>query len=291
MNIQPITGATRLVALLGDPVAHSISPQIHNHLFRYFELPYAYIPLQVKSPDLQTAVAAIRASRFLGANVTIPHKQHIINYCDAISPLASQIGAVNTLYFKNNLLCGTTTDPEGFFRAIRWMGHDLTGGRVIILGNGGTARTLGFALALEKKIASLTIAGRNSDKVLALANEISNQTGIKVIATTLDHGHLKKALDGCTLLINCTSVGLHPNTDASPVPEDLLMKDLTVFDTIYNPSQTRLLAVAEKAGCLIQNGLRMLVYQGLASFKYWTGIDVDESAIDLRDVQKQLEVK
>jgi shikimate dehydrogenase len=154
-----------------------------------------------------------------------------------------------------------------------------------VLGTGGTARTLGFALALSGNIQSLTIAGRNSEKVNSLARDIEHGCSLNVATSSLEPTALMKTLDACTLLVNCTSVGMHPNSDASPLPGSLLRKGMTVFDTIYNPQETQLIAMAKEAGCQAQNGLRMLVYQGLASFKLWTGITVDESIYDFDELQ------
>lgn len=146
-----IRGDTKIVCLIGYPVAHSISPIIHNHAFRSLGLPYCYIPLPVPPAALHAACALFRASRFAGANVTIPHKSAITHYCDRLSPLSTITGTVNTLYWEGDVLCGTTTDPEGFTRAVAAAGHELVGSHVVIIGNGGTARTLSIALSLEKK--------------------------------------------------------------------------------------------------------------------------------------------
>jgi shikimate dehydrogenase len=281
-----IRGDTRIVCLVGDPVAHSLSPQIHNHAFRTLGLPYVYIPLAVKAEQLHQVIYALRGVGALGANVTLPHKQRAARYCDVLSPLSYRLGAVNTLYFRKNLLHGTTTDPEGFLRALAAMGHDARGGHVVILGNGGTARTLAAALALECIPVTLTMAGRSVERVKALASEISAAMNFPVQAYGLDDKDLGDAMARCTLLVNCTSAGMHPRADETPLDKKYFRKGMAVFDTVYNPARTRLLAEAEKAGCRIQNGMRMLLYQGLASFKLWTGVDVREEIFDLDELQK-----
>jgi shikimate dehydrogenase len=281
-----IRGDTRIVCLLGDPVAHSLSPQIHNHAFRTLGLPYVYIPLSVKAEGLHQVIYALRSVSALGANVTLPHKQRAARYCDVLSPLSYRLGAVNTLYFRKNLLHGTTTDPEGFLRALAAMGHDARGGHIVVLGNGGAARTLAAALAQECIPVTLTLAGRSAERVKALATEISAAMDFPVQAFGLDEKDLGDAMARCTLLVNCTSAGMHPHTDETPLDKKYFRKGMTVFDTIYNPSRTRLLAEAEAAGCKIQNGLRMLLYQGLASFTLWTGVDVREEIFDLEELQK-----
>lgn len=288
MDRQHIQGATRLVGLLGWPVAHSVSPQIHNHLFANLGIDMAYVPMAVPSESLHAAVHALRACGFAGANVTVPHKAQVVNYCDRVSPLSARIGAVNTLYFEKGMLCGTTTDAEGFMRALAWMDHDPSGGRVIILGNGGTARTLGYSMALDAQVASLTLAGRNADRVGRLAAEIADNTGFGVRSLTLDTPEFAAAMQTCTLCVNSTSAGMHPHVDVSAVPPDVFHAGMAVVDAIYNPAQTLLLKHAEAAGCSTQNGLRMLLYQGLASFTRWTGVEVDESLIDIKELQSQV---
>jgi shikimate dehydrogenase len=280
-----IRGDTRLVALLGDPVAHSLSPVIHNHAFARLNLPFVYLPLRVSRADLHRALALLRDSRFAGANITIPHKQSALPYCDRISDLSHLTGTVNTLYFDKSILWGTTTDAEGFFRALAWMGHDIAGGSTVLVGNGGTARTLGFALAKTGKPARLSLVGRDLSRVAALAGEIAEKTGFPVDYRQLDDPEARTCIGQCSLLVNCTPVGMHPHADALPVPLDLLRNTMTVFDTIYNPSTTRLLSLAQQAGCKTQNGMRMLLYQGLASFKLWTGCEADEGLFDIQELE------
>lgn len=281
-----IRGDTRLVCLLGDPVRHSLSPQIHNHAFRTLGLPYVYVPCAVKAEAFHHVVYALRSVSALGANVTLPHKQRAAHYCDVLSPLSYRLGAVNTLYFRENVLYGTTTDPEGFLRALAAMGHDAHGGHVVIIGNGGTARTLAAALALECIPETLTLTGRNLQRVTALAAEIAGAMKCTVTAAALDDPDLAEVMARCTLLVNCTSAGLHPNIDETPLDKKYFHRGMTVFDTIYNPLKTRLLAEAEAAGCKVENGLRMLLYQAIASFTLWTGIDVREEIFNIEELQK-----
>ena len=285
MEHQVINGNTRLIGLLGNPVKHSISPLIQNHAFSKLNLPFVYIPLEVQKENLHTAMHALRAFGFAGANVTIPYKKDVIHYCDNISELSKLTSTVNTLYFDNEMLSGTTTDADGFFRALESMNYAIENNNVIILGNGGAARTIGFAIAKEKKVTSLTIIGRNKSRVETLSSEIREKTGITITSALFDSKECNKFIKDCSLLINCTSVGLSPNFDKSPLPPDAFHKAMYVFDSIYNPAETKLLKYAKKAGCQTQNGLRMLLYQGLASFKYWTGVDANEDLFDIDELQ------
>lgn len=289
MNMDTqIRGNSRIVCLLGNPVAHSVSPQIHNHAFRTLGLPYVYVPFGVKKQALHSTIYALRSAGFAGANVTIPYKAQVVNYCDSLSDLSRITGTVNTLYFQNGKMYGTTTDPEGFKRSLSFMDCHLEGRNVVFLGNGGTARTLAIALALDKKVASLTIVGRNKARIDILASEITRETGFQATSCALDQPQLTDIMEKCNLLVNCTCVGMHPDVDNSPISSKYLHKDMVVFDAIYNPLKTRLLQDAEAAGCVTQNGLRMLLYQGLASFKLWTGIDVSEEIFDISELQRMV---
>jgi shikimate dehydrogenase len=283
-----IRGSSRIACLLGYPVAHSLSPQIHNHAFRTLGLPYVYVPLGVQPESLPTAIQLLRATNALGANVTIPHKQRAAGLCDQLSPLSARLGAVNTLYFKDTALYGTTTDPIGFLRALAFMGHDAHGGNIVIIGNGGAARTLAAALAIERIPQTITLIGRNAARVSALADEISRMSGFPLPSCGLDDPAVSAVMERCTLLVNCTSAGMHPNTGETPIDNRYFHPGMTVFDTVYNPAQTRLLAEALAAGCIVQNGLRMLLYQALASLALWTGVDVMEEIYDLDELQKTI---
>jgi len=285
---QRIGGSTRLVGLLGWPVAHSVSPALHNHLFRHYGCDLAYVPLPVAPADLHAAIHGLRACGFAGANVTIPHKQAVLPYCDRVTDLCARIGAVNTLWMRDGLLWGTTTDPAGFRRALAWMGHDPKGGHCVILGNGGTARTLAFALALERVPASLTLVGRNAARVERLGADVKAGAGMAVRAVALDSPDLASVMRECTLLVNCTSVGMHPNVSVTPLPSRFVHSGMAVVDAVYNPAETVLVREARAAGCRVQNGLRMLVYQALESFTHWTGIEVDEAVVDFDELQATL---
>ena len=285
MEHQKIKGNTKLVGLLGNPIKHSVSPIIQNHAFSKLNLPFVYIPLEVQKENLHTAIHALRAFDFAGANVTIPYKSDVIHYCYNLSDLSKLTGTVNTLYFEKGLLVGTTTDAFGFFKALESMNHDVNNGNIVILGNGGTARTLGFAIAKEKKANSLTIIGRNKSRINTLSYEITQETGAVASAAMFDSKESKKHLKECTLLINATPVGLFPDIYNSPLAPNAFHQGMYVFDTIYNPSETQFLTYAKKTGCQTQNGLRMLLYQGLASLKYWTGVDANEYLFDIDELQ------
>jgi len=279
-----ITGRTKCVCLLGYPVAHSISPQIHNHAFRELGLPYAYIPLSVPPAGLHSAIYTLRAG-MAGANVTIPHKEAALRFCDEVSELSMATGTVNTLYMRDGRLCGTTTDPVGFYRALESAGHVFGGDGVVILGSGGTARTLGAALLLDNKCRSLTIAARSTEKAAALAAALGKLGAVPVNYCKLGAQESEKTFAACSLLVNCTSVGMHPGVEDTPLDKRFFHAGMTVFDSIYNPSVTRFLKEAGEAGCKTKNGLMMLLHQGLASFRYWTGTEAPANLFDEAQLQ------
>jgi shikimate dehydrogenase len=285
MEVQAIRGDTKLVALLGYPVAHSLSPAIHNHAFARLGLPFVYIPLAVPPQAVHTTVHALRACGFAGANVTIPHKSAVVPYCDTISELSARTGTVNTLYLREGRLCGTTTDPEGFYRSLARMGRSVEDAGVVILGNGGTARTLGFAIAMDGKARSIAFMGRSAERVRPVVEEIRSSTGHEIEWCLYDDPRRGDLLKECTLLVNCTSAGMHPHTDVSPLPAEAFHKNMAVLDAVYNPAETLLLRHARSAGCATSNGLPMLLYQGLASFSYWTGVQVGDDLFDLDELQ------
>ncbi len=291
MMLQRVDGTTQIVAILGSPLGHSLSPLIHNHVYAALKLPFVYVPCSVLPQELHHALYGLRAlNNFAGANVTIPHKQSVLPYCDIVSDLSLLTGTVNTIYMKNGLLHATTTDFEGFVQAMAWMRFELEGSDIAILGNGGTARTFAFALAAQKLPKSLTLIGRDPHKVTALAQEVSLKTGFPVNAGELYSASLKATLTRCSLCVNCTSVGMHPHTDDAPLQSEVLHKNLTVFDTIYNPKETKLLKMAKAAGCAYQNGLRMLIGQALASIGYWSGAAIPNEIIDFKEIESAVTI-
>ncbi len=291
MRDQAVSGTTRLVGLLGNPLGHSLSPLIHNHVYATLGINLAYVPLEVSTSQLHTILHALRACRFAGANVTIPHKQAAVRYCDVLSPLSALTGTVNTLYFSDNILHGTTTDWDGLRCALSALGIDAKNRAIVILGNGGTGRTFAFALASEKIPSRLTIVGRDARKVECLASEVSQATGFPVGGVLFSSEKLDAIMNECTLCINCTPVGMHPRIGESPIHGRFLHAGMIVFDTVYNPGKTALCGMAEKAGCRWSGGLSMLVYQALASIKYFTGREVSGDIVDIKDLLAHLEAR
>lgn len=275
-----ILGTTRLVALLGDPVAHSLSPIMHNAAFDQYGLDFAYVPLRVPADAVKTAIEAIRAFNFRGANVTLPHKTAVIPYLDHLTESARVIGAVNTILNENGRLIGTTTDPEGFLEGYREQGHSFIGQAVAILGNGGSARTIAYALLMQDRPKRVVLVARDQEKSRRLAAEIAERLGLAQggampapeIAALADYPSVREGID---VIVNTTPIGMHPNLDASPLRAGDLLPGQIAYDIVYAPERTRFLMDAEARGLKTVGGLGMLVHQGRASFEIWTGIKPD----------------
>ena len=270
MTPGAITGKTRVYGLIGDPVGHSMSPAMHNAAFEKLGLDYVYLPFRVSPEALGAAVDGLRALNVRGFNVTIPHKVKIIPLLDGLDPSAEKTGAVNTIVNNGGELRGYNTDAGGFLRALRDGGAEPAG-NIIVLGAGGASRAVCHILAEHG--ASLTILNRlqELDWAEALAEHIADDLRVSIRVMELNDHNLGTALEGADILINATSVGMSPDSEATPVPQGLLRPGLTVFDIVYNPRQTRLLREAGAAGARTIAGVDMLAWQGALAFEKWTG--------------------
>jgi shikimate dehydrogenase len=242
---------------------------MHNAAFEKLGLDYVYVPFPVKKEDLAEAMQGIRALNVRGVNITIPHKVQVMSFLDDIDELARDIGAVNTVVNQNGELKGYNTDAAGFWRVLETAKVQLQGKKVVLLGAGGAARGIAFTLA--DKGADLTILNRNLEKAQRLADLISTTFRKNIPALELSSDDLDRVLGETDILINATSVGMYPKNRETPVPAKLLKQNMIVFDIIYNPAKTRLLADAETRGAKIINGVEMLVWQGVIAFELWTG--------------------
>lgn len=277
-----ITGKTRLTCLLGTPVAHSISPQMHNEAFRQLGLDYVYTAFDVAPEDLKQAVDALKLFNVRGFNLTMPHKTAILDMLDELTPAARLAQAVNTVTYENGKLIGHTTDGTGYMRSVEDAGFSILGRDMTLLGAGGAATAICTQAALDgmKNIYMFKRKNASWQEAKAFADKITRSTNCNVslydIADTIQ---LKQALDKSVILTNATNVGMAPDTDATPVDASLLHPNLIVSDIIYNPKETRLLKEAKAMGCPVMNGLYMLLYQGAAAFECWTGKEMPVSII------------
>ena len=271
-KLKTLTGHTRIVGVIGDPVEHSRSPQMHNAAFAKAGLDYVYVPFHVRPGDLADAITGFKAINVVGINVTLPHKQAVIRSLTSISREAELIGAVNTLSFKNGEIRGDNTDAPGVLKALE-ENENMSlpvGEDVVVLGAGGAARAVVVALALAG-VASITIANRTVEKAVSLAEEMGEKTGVTMHGMGLTDARLPEAVYESELLVNTATTSM----DASHpllISADWLQQRTIVYDIVYTPPVTPLMEAANARGCRTLGGIGMLVHQGAIAFEKWTGV-------------------
>lgn len=264
-----INAHTQFCGVIGNPVEHSLSPAIHNAAFQELGLNFVYLAFRVEA--IGDAIKGLRAlGNFRGASVTIPHKVAAVPFLDSVEPTARHIGAINTIVAEGGTLTGYNTDATGALRALREGGVALKGRQVVMLGSGGAARAIAFALGTEAGIDRLTLLGIDERERIALAQDLQSKTGLAVQALPLDEAILRQALPEAQVLIHCTPMGMSPNVQGTAVPATLLHAGLTVMDIVYNPRDTQLLKDAKAAGCRTVPGLEMFLHQAATQFELWT---------------------
>ena len=269
-----ITGTTKLLCLLGDPVAHSKSPMMHNTAAKLLGLDYAYLAYRVTEQELPLAVDALKLFQARGWNLTMPLKTAMAGLADELSPAAELANSVNTVVNDNGRLIGHTTDGIGFMRSAAAEGVELKGKDIVLLGAGGAASAICVQAALDgvKGIHMFKRKNASWNATELFISRVSRKTGCEITLEDIgDYAALRSRLQDATMLVNATNVGMAPHTGDSPIDASLLYPELVVSDIIYNPSETRLMQEAAKKGCKTFNGLYMLLYQGAAAFELWTG--------------------
>ena len=265
---------TQLVGILGYPLAHSISPAVQQAAFDHYGLPVRYEAWPTPPDALGDEVSKLREEKYLGASVTIPHKEGVGVYLDGVDAWAASIGAVNTIVRSGRLIMGYNTDAYGFIESLKEIGGlDPQDKRVLVLGAGGAARAAVFGLAKEG-ISSLIIANRTLHRARSLVEDIRGSIA-HVSAVSMDEAALEESSATADLIVNSTSVGMaHGDAEGrTPLDARLIPPGALVYDMVYNPSETPLLNEARKAGARTLGGLPMLIYQGEAAFQRWTGRD------------------
>lgn len=264
-----ITAQTQLLGVMGHPIAQSKSPHMHNEALTRQQLPFMYLAFDVHPEQLSQAVNGMRALGARGWNVTIPHKVTIMPLLDEVNEDARKIGAVNTVVNEGGRLFGYNTDGAGYLKSlVEETGIRVSEQRVLILGAGGAARGVSYALA-QAGAGDIVIANRTWEKAERLRSFLTRMADVKAIR--LDE--IGNWMNDRTLIVNTTSVGMHPNVQESPLEESMLPEGAVVSDLIYNPPKTTLLKRAENRGCVIHNGLGMFVHQGALAYEKWTGVE------------------
>lgn len=261
-----IDAHTQLTGVLGYPVRHSLSPLMHNAAFRHLRLNWVYLAFEVPPDALANAIRGMGALGIRGLNLTIPHKEAAVALVDALTPAAQAIGAVNTLFWDEGRLVGDNTDAEGFLQALRAAGCEPSGKRVLVLGAGGSARAVLYAL--QRVGCSLLLANRT----LARAHTLAQRFPIEQVLP-LQREALRPQMPTVQLVVNCTPLGMEPNADTMPdLPLESLPPEAWVCDLVYRPLHTRLLQRAQQLSLRTIDGLGMLVHQGALAFERWTGM-------------------
>jgi shikimate dehydrogenase len=272
MSLQPsISAHTQICAVIGNPVAHSLSPAIHNAAFAATGLDFVYLASQVD--DVKNALAGMRAlGNFRGLSITIPHKVTAIQYVDEVSDCDRSIGSINTVIHEGNRLLGFSTDGPGALKALTAAGVSLPGKHVMMLGSGGAARAIAFTLARETGLRELTLRDVNETMLRNLTADLQAGTTSMITAFALTENTLAATMERADIIIHCTPIGMFPNIDASIIPPSLFRPSQVVFDIVYTPLETKLLREARRQGCMVIPGVEMFINQAVLQFERFTGV-------------------
>ncbi|MEH7236100.1 shikimate dehydrogenase [Bacillus sp. JJ1562] len=264
----------KVYGVIGSPISHSMSPIMHNDLFEHYKLKARYHAFHVAPGGVQAAMEGFKALGISGINVTIPHKIDVIEYLDAVEEVAANIGAVNTVVNENGKLVGYNTDGNGFIRSVNQIisNEEIRSAKILIIGAGGAARGIFISLA-AMGVKNIDIVNRTIDRAKAIIDDCK----YSVDSLALGFAEAEADLGKYQVIVNTTSVGMHPNVDDMPLSVKNIVPKTIVSDIIYNPFETKFLQEAAKRGAITQNGIGMFVYQGALAFEKWTGIfpDID----------------
>ena len=270
-DIRSISPSTQFCMVIGDPIAHSLSPAIHNAAYAELGLDFVYVACRVE--DVQGAVAGMRVlENFRGMSVTIPHKVEVIDHMDEIAEVDRSIGAINTVvHGPGDKLVGLNTDGPGALKALTDADVDLTGKQVLLLGAGGAARAIAFTLAWENRLSELKVLDIDAAVLADLTTDLSFGTEAAVNSEVMNDDVLTNAMATADVIIHCTPIGMHPKEDISLVPPSLFRPGQVVFDIVYTPLETKLLTDAKAKGLQTISGVEMFVNQAVLQFERFTG--------------------
>ncbi len=264
-----VSGKTAVYGVIGDPIAHSLSPTMQNAAFHELKLDNVFLAFKVPTTGVENALRGMRGLSIQGLNVTMPNKAAVIPFLDEVDETAKFLGSVNTILNENGNLRGFSTDGAGAHHALEENDVDLKGKKLVLLGAGGAAKAIVFILA--KEVNELVLLNRTAGKTDALAESINLKFHKKVTVKTLSSSTVQESLQDADILINATNVGMNPHSNESLVKPASIKPSLVVMDIVYNPRETKLAKDAKDAGAKVVDGLEMLIYQGAASFEIWTG--------------------
>ncbi len=282
MNItDQINHETKIVGIIGHPVKHSYSPMMHNLTFGLQNLNYVYLPFDIPPSNLKEALKSFNTLGIKGLNVTLPHKEKIIQYLDHVSEAAAAVGAVNTIVNESGLLHGYNTDVSGIIETLNPYKKEIAKSTVTVIGAGGSARSVIFSLLRNFKVDKINIINRTEERSDSIKDYFKDKMHFRNIEThELMPIENVQVFKSSKLIVNTTSVGLYPNVDETPTDiADSFDSSQIVFDLIYNPIKTKFIKLAEEKGATTLNGLKMFVVQGARSFEYWTGETMDTKKV------------
>jgi len=264
-----ITGKTKVVGVIGNPIEHSLSPPMHNNAYKQLDMDYVYVAFKIEQEDISKLIESAKTLGIAGLNVTIPYKTDIIKYLDEVDEVARQINAVNTISFKNGIARGYNTDGIGAVKSIEKY-TPVKDKNVLVLGAGGASKAITFTL-INHNIKKLIIANRSKKNALDLIDNLRRQCDFDDIEY-VDINDADSRLDEVDIIINTTPIGMYPNVDVeAPIKTDKITDKHIVMDIIYNPLETRLLKEAKSNGAMTIAGTNMLINQGITAFEIFTG--------------------
>jgi len=287
-----INSQTKIFAVIGQPVRHSLSPILHDWFIKKFKLNAAYAAFEVDAGNLEQAVNGLRSLGLGGFNVTIPHKESILQFVDDTSDSVALLGAANTLKNKDGFVKAFGTDPFGFVESLGEEAARFNGARVVVFGAGGSAKSIVYALG-KLQVHYVCIVNRSRARAESLAGAALEKYGLHQVSVfDASKNILNDLVSEADILINTTSVGMHPLINESILPDSsAISKKHFVYDLVYNPGLTKFLADARLRGAKVQSGLDMLIFQGLESVRIWHGEHFEIGKDELKEIRKILKTE
>ena len=271
-SLNEINHNTKIIGVIGHPIKHSLSPMMHNYAFNKLDLDFVYLPFDIAAANLKDALKGMVALGVKGFNVTIPHKERIVDFLDELSDSAKIVNAVNTVVNENGKLHGFNTDVDGILKTLEDYKDEINGNMVTVIGAGGAARSVIYTLINNFNVEKINIVNRTVEKAESLKDYFTSKMLFEKIKTyELAPPDVINVFAESKLIINASSIGMSPEEDDSPTSiVESFNSNQIVFDLVYNPRKTKFLALAESQGATILNGLKMFVEQGAKAFELWT---------------------
>lgn len=287
-----IRSTSKIFAVIGDPIAHSLSPVLQNGLIEIFDLDAVYVAFRIRPAYVAEFIFSIKLLNLAGVNVTTPHKQNVISFVNKKSADVEKLGSANTLVHRDGTVTAHATDAPGFIESLGSRKKYFKNQTVVVFGAGGSARSIALALA-QLQIKRLLIVNRTAEKAENLAEDAMSRFGVpQAVALAADSGDLNEFIRQSRIVINTTSLGMHPNIDTMPMRDfSAVSSNHFFYDLVYNPGETRWLKLAREQGADIQNGLDMLIFQGLESMRIWFDKPLKLTARQLSAIRGRLETE